>query len=106
MLAQDFWYRILSALGLQDRVPSSHEISFGDWWRKAIKNLPKEKKKGLNTVIILGAWILWKHRNACVFDGAPPRISSLMQAFKDEEELWCLVGARGLRTLGQGHGLG
>ena len=79
-------------LGLQDQVPNSREISFADWWRKATKNLPKEKK-GLNTVIILGARILWKHRNACVFDGAPPRISSLMQAFKDEEELWCLAGA-------------
>ena len=81
-------------LGLQDQVPNSREISFADWWRKATKNLPKEKK-GLNMVIILGAWILWKHRNACVFDGAPSRISSLMQAFKDEE-LWCLAGARGL----------
>ena len=29
-----------------------------------------------------------------------------MQAFKDEEELWCLAGARGLWTLGLGHGLG
>ena len=78
-------------VGPQDRVPSSHEIYFADWWRKATKKLPKENKKALDTVIILGAWILWKHRNACVFDGAPPRISSLMQAFK-EEDLWCLAG--------------
>jgi hypothetical protein len=66
-------------------------MNFADWWRKATKKLSKEKK-GLNTVIILEAWILWKHRNACVFDGAPPRISSLLQAFK-EQELWCLAGA-------------
>ena len=91
--------------GLQYRIPSPHEISFADWWRKAVKKLQKDKK-GLNTVIILGAWILWEHHNACVFDGAQPRISGLMEAFKEEEELWCLAGARGLRTLGLGHGLG
>ncbi|GJN06066.1 hypothetical protein PR202_ga23751 [Eleusine coracana subsp. coracana] len=89
----------------EDRVPSGHELSFTDSWRKAIKKLQKEKKKGLNTTIILGAWILCKHCNACVFDGAQPRISSLRQAFKEKEELWCLAGARGLRTLGLGHGL-
>ena len=42
---------------------------------------------------------------SCVFDGAPPRISSILQAFK-EEELWCLAGAQGLQTLGLDHGLG
>jgi hypothetical protein len=30
----------------------------------------------------------------------------VVEAFKEEEELWCLVGARGLLTLGLGHGLG
>jgi hypothetical protein len=29
-------------------------------------------RKGLNTLIILGAWMLWKHRNRCVFDGVAP----------------------------------
>ena len=106
VLARDFWYPILSVLGLQDWVPSSHEISFADWWHKATKKLSKGMKKGLNTVIFQGAWILWKHRNACVFDRAAPRISRLLQAFKEEEKLWCLVGAWGLQTLSLGHGLG
>uniref|UniRef100_A0A0A9CBE6 Uncharacterized protein n=1 Tax=Arundo donax TaxID=35708 RepID=A0A0A9CBE6_ARUDO len=28
----------------------------------------KHHRKGLNSVIMLGAWIIWKQRNACVFD--------------------------------------
>jgi len=40
-----------------------------------------------------------------VFDGAQPRISGLMEAFK-EEDLWCLAGGQGLRTLDLGHDLG
>jgi hypothetical protein len=39
------------------------------------------RKKGLNLLIILGAWILWKHCNRCVFDGtAPSLVAALSQA--------------------------
>jgi hypothetical protein len=35
----------------------------------ALSLVPKGKKKGFNSVVILRAWSLWKHRNKCVFDG-------------------------------------
>ena len=57
VLAREFWSRILAPLGQQDRTPTRREKSFADWWRKATKRIPKEKK-GLNTMIILGSWIL------------------------------------------------
>ena len=106
VLARDFWSRILTPLGLQDRTPTRQEKSLADWWRKATKRIPKEKKKGMNTIIILGSWILWKHRNACVFEGTRPCITRLLIEFRNEHHLWCMAGARGLRTLGLGHGGG
>jgi len=45
---------------------------------------------------ILGAWILWKYRNACVFDKSAPNLQSALQAFKDELHLWQVAGAKGL----------
>jgi len=102
VFSREFWFRILTPMGFQGRVPSRHEISFADWWRKAVTKVPKETRKGLNSTIILGAWVIWKHRNACVFDGARPCINSLLRAFRDEQHLWCLAGARRLRTLGHG----
>jgi hypothetical protein len=27
-------------------------------------------QRGFNSLVILGAWILWKHQNLCVFEGA------------------------------------
>lgn len=45
---------------------------YHSWWRKAIKGLPKDTKKGLNSLIILGAWELWKRRNHCAFEGGSP----------------------------------
>ena len=32
-------------------------------------------RKGLKSLIILGAWTLWNHRNNCVFDGASPNLA-------------------------------
>jgi hypothetical protein len=32
----------------------------------------EEEIQGVNSLIILGAWVLWKHTNACVFDGITP----------------------------------
>jgi len=45
---------------------------------------------------MLGAWILWKHRNSCVFYGSAPNIQIAIQAFKDEANLWIAGGAKGL----------
>ncbi|KAL6645061.1 hypothetical protein ACP70R_016669 [Stipagrostis hirtigluma subsp. patula] len=99
VFARDFWFKILQKYGLQRCAPNQRESSFANWWRKAIKKVPKQQRKGLNSLIILGAWLLWKHRNSCVFNGATPNISDLMRAFDDELHLWCLAGARRLRSL-------
>ena len=60
----------------------------------------KKYKKGVNSLIILGAWMIWKHRNACVFEGMAPSVDSIMRDLKDEHSLWYLVGAKKLQDLG------
>jgi hypothetical protein len=67
---------------------------------KKLRQTPKEKKKSFNSVVILGAWILWKHRNAWVFQEAQPSMANILQEFRDEQHLWGLTGARGLLSLG------
>jgi hypothetical protein len=34
--------------------------------------VPSLHRKGFNTLVILVAWWIWKHRNACVFYGVSP----------------------------------
>ncbi|GJN36647.1 hypothetical protein PR202_gb25527 [Eleusine coracana subsp. coracana] len=57
-------------------------------------------------LVIMGAWLLWKHRNACVFDRISPSLEVLFHTFKDEHHLWCLAGARSLSSLSSGHAVG
>ncbi|GJN18629.1 hypothetical protein PR202_gb05805 [Eleusine coracana subsp. coracana] len=65
--------------------------------------MPKNKRKGINTLIILTTWFLWKHRNSCVFEGSNPSIAALLHHLNEEHHLWCLARARGLRRIGLGH---
>jgi hypothetical protein len=55
-------------------------------------------KKGIDSLIILGAWTLWNHQNKCVFDGCNPSISLSLRA-ADEERRWEVAGAKGLAHL-------
>ncbi|GJN06613.1 hypothetical protein PR202_ga24361 [Eleusine coracana subsp. coracana] len=103
-MARYFWFRVLAPIDLLDSVPRRSEKSFAEWWRKTIKKAPKERRKGINIVIILAAWVLWKHRNSCIFDNTRPSIVELTQSFKEEHHLWCLAGAKGLRALLPGQG--
>jgi hypothetical protein len=61
---------------------------------KDFKKISKEKSKGLNSLIILGAWSIWKHRNNCIFMAESPSISLILSNFRDEHNLRCLAGAK------------
>jgi hypothetical protein len=54
-------------------------------------------REGLNSLLILGAWIIW--RNDCVFNGVPPRVSRVLGMARDEAWVWCMAGAKGLSLL-------
>jgi len=73
--------------------------TFSAWWGKLIRAAPKDLRKGLNSLVILVAWEIWKHRNSCVFEGSLPNIQVLLQAITNESTLWCLAGASKLGEL-------
>jgi hypothetical protein len=52
-------------------------------------------RKWVNSLITLGAWTIWRHRNDCVFNGATPRLDTALLLTKEEAKLWCLAGAKG-----------
>ncbi|GJN28881.1 hypothetical protein PR202_gb17053 [Eleusine coracana subsp. coracana] len=50
----------------------------------------------------MGAYLLWKHRNSCVFEGANPCLAELLRNFRDEQHLWSMAGAQRLASLSAG----
>lgn len=89
-------FSILGLSGLQLLTPGIADEVFQDWWKAAEARVCKEKKKGFNSLVALSSWRIWKHRNACVFDGVPPSVSKVIQDIKEEARIWCLAGAAGM----------
>ena len=101
-VVRQVWFNLFAPLNLSRSVPRQHESSFTEWWCRTIKRVKKEDRKGVNSLIILGTWMIWKHRNACVFEGASPSVNSILSLLKDEHSLCCLAGAEKLQGLGLG----
>ncbi|KAL6626203.1 hypothetical protein ACP70R_029929 [Stipagrostis hirtigluma subsp. patula] len=99
VVTRQVWFSLFSPLQLAGSVSRMNERSFAGWWRRTMKKVPKQQKKGVNSLIILGSWIIWKHRNACVFEGASPSVTTILSELKDEHSLWCMAGAKKLRGL-------
>ena len=78
VFARQMWFTMLQKFGQQVLAPGLDEESFEDWWANASERVAGQVQKGLNSIIILGAWNLWNHRNCCVFDGASPSITSII----------------------------
>jgi hypothetical protein len=58
-----------------------------------------QARKGFNSLVVLGAWVIWKHRNECVFGGSPPSAAVDLQVARDEALLGTMAGAKGLSSL-------
>uniref|UniRef100_A0A0A9CIF0 Reverse transcriptase zinc-binding domain-containing protein n=1 Tax=Arundo donax TaxID=35708 RepID=A0A0A9CIF0_ARUDO len=96
--AREFWFTLLLKLGLQG-LASQGVVTFSSWWCKALKGVDKKWRKGLNSLIILSAWELWKHRNDCVFNNTNPSVHTAIRHVIDEGTLWCAAGANELAAL-------
>ena len=77
--------------------PSTHRNFFPFVVVNGVNNTVGDMlRKGMNSLIILGAWTLWTHRNKCVFDGTAPNIAGALAVGEDKGKAWSLAGARGL----------
>lgn len=99
VFTRQIWFQVLARTGLQQLTPQPTDFCFSDWWRTAASRAPKDRRSGLNSLIILSAWCIWKHRNECVFDGRKPEEQRLELAIWDEATLWSMAGAKGLSQL-------
>ncbi|XP_071681454.1 uncharacterized protein [Lolium perenne] len=79
--------------------PPQDDASLNEWWIVARQHTPKPMRKGLATITLMVPWMIWKHRNSCVFDGQQPSIRSLCATIKDKAAAWATAGAKGLRDV-------
>jgi hypothetical protein len=86
-------------VGLGAFAPQVSKISFQEWWRRVLSSVSTPNRKGLNSLIVLGAWMLWRHRNNCVFNGAAPRLATALVMVGEQLVTCNMVGEKGLATI-------
>jgi hypothetical protein len=91
--------RVMSLVGLQQCTPEESDVIFLEWWHTVELLVPKQYGPGFNSLITFVAWCLWKHHNACVFEGTPPSAPRIIQDIKDDTTMWCIADAMGLSNL-------
>jgi hypothetical protein len=92
--AHQIWHEILAWLRMTCNPPTDDDTLF-EWWSATRQGTPKAMRKALDSETLLVPWMVWKHRNACVFDRARPSISNLLHQIKDEAAAWVRAGAEG-----------
>jgi hypothetical protein len=65
VFARKFWFKLLQRVGLQFLAPQIGEEFFDDWWALGKNQFEGwvSLQKGLSSLVILGMWTLWIHRN-------------------------------------------
>jgi hypothetical protein len=92
--ARHFWFELLRPFGLQDFLPGQDIDDFDHWWCFNSARLGGLSKKGFDSLVALGAWMLWKHRNGVVFNGSHPNLVVAVRLAREEAFLWSLAGIK------------
>jgi hypothetical protein len=99
VFARQFWYLLLRRSGLPNLSLDNALYSLDDWWSRVVEKIPRDLQSGFNSLVILGAWSLWRQHNDYVFNGRSPSLASALTLAGDELRMWCRVGAKGLNLL-------
>jgi hypothetical protein len=98
VFAREVWYRVLAPLGFATLSPTPGS-AFLDWWLRTRTQLPSLLRKGFDSLVVLGSWLLWKERNKRVFQGTSRTPVQLVVAFREEVERWTMAGYSGIGAL-------
>jgi hypothetical protein len=97
--ARLFWFELFRPFGLQGFILGQDIDDFDLWWRSNSARLDGLIKKGFDSLVALGAWMLWKHRYGVVFDGSSPSLVVVVRLAREEAIMWSLAGAKGVSFL-------
>jgi hypothetical protein len=78
---------------MQGLTPKPGDRSTMDWWKKISDQLQGIVVEGLNSLIIVGFWTLWNHKNDCVSEMLIPDVASTIR--KAGEEIGVVGDGRG-----------
>jgi hypothetical protein len=98
IFAREVWHRVLAPIGL-DLLTPQPGISFLDWWLSRCLMLGSARRKGFDSLTILGSWCLWKEWNRRVFNGVGRSVVTVADSVVEEAVRWSQAGYGHLTAL-------
>lgn len=89
VLVRQVWLPIIDNWNKPNWLPTA-EANLAKWWTEINPQHHLQKRKW--TVILLVAWMLWKHRNDIVFNGASPSPEEVLKKIDLEGQSWRAAG--------------
>jgi hypothetical protein len=101
--SREVWARILRSIGLLNPCPAQDD-ALASWWLHGRKSLPKERRKGFNSLVVLVRWNIWRERNSRVFTDAMKQAAELASWIRVEGNQWINAGCSRLTAAVPGLG--
>ncbi|TVU03236.1 hypothetical protein EJB05_51232, partial [Eragrostis curvula] len=95
--AKQIWWETWVSLGMACSFNDGE--SWVDWWHWHRKGRPPKMAKGIATLVMLTAWMIWKQRNPLVFEQKSATVPQLLVEIKREIDCWIAAGAKNLARL-------
>jgi len=95
VFSRQVWFTALQTYNPQTLAPLN-DLFFFDWWMATSTRVDGLVKKGFDSILVLGAWTIWKHRNHCVFNGITRDVSCVVSVIREDLRQWSFAGARGV----------
>jgi hypothetical protein len=100
-VARQVWIKISNWTAVSCLHPQSWYPNWGvpTWFTEVAGHASSTRSKGIQSLLILVCWSLWRERNARVFDDREKHPSRLVTKIKDEAQLWVRAGVKRLATI-------
>jgi hypothetical protein len=89
--SRELWYRLLRPSGWDQLTPLPGSL-LSSWWMDARCLVPKQLRRGFDSVVLLVSWRLWRERNARIFDNNYISADQATRAVLDEGDDWITSG--------------
>ena len=73
-------------------------LSIKEWWSTMTFNAAANRKE-MASLVMLVSWIIWKERNARIFNNKSTPPSIILEIIKGEARLWVSAGAKLLSNI-------
>lgn len=89
VFARQVWHGLGVITGRQELEPL-HDETLGEWCIR--QDQDPRHRRSTRAKCLLGMWMVWKHRNDIVFNGATTSLTKTMEWIREEGRLWAKAG--------------